>query len=296
MNADPANAFHAWVDELAAADPRCRRFGARHHRYRLAAPLGDARVGALEDELGLGLPADYREYVAAIADGGVGPYHGLLPFDHPVQRRCAAGTFPLTAAIEGGPTAGCGAPGERDGGDPIHAGVIGLGHLGCGQLALLVVRGEAAGEVWLDAREAEAGVGPIAPSFGAYLEDWLERTAKNQLPRTIVPPGRCGLPVALSAFLARCEDARGLARGTIGGEPLRAALSALRPGAIAMAACRDGPFFASGEPLDPCPACEVLLENLRGQGLAANAVTPGVPPAPARGMWRQVRTSPDDVV
>ncbi len=287
MTPDAATAFHVWLDELAAADPRCRRFGARHHRYRRAPPLGEDRVRVLEDELGLRLPDDYRAYVETIADGGVGPYHGLLPLDHPVQRRCASGAFPLTAPLDGGP-----APDRDrgDGGDPLHAGVVGLGHLGCGQLALLVVRGDAAGEVWLDAREADAGIGPIAPSFGAYLEDWVERSSNNQLPRTIVPPGRCGLPVALSAYLARCEDARGLAPGTIGGDILHAVLAALRPGAIAVAASSEGPFFARGEPLDPCPACEVLLENLRGQGLAADAVAPGVPPMPARGMWRLMRT------
>lgn len=287
MNPETAKALHTWVDELAASDPRCRRFGARHHRYRLAPPLGDDRVHALERELGLRLPDDYREYVATIADGGVGPYYGLLPFDHPAQRRCAAGTFPLTAAIDGGHAD------VRADGDPIDAGVIGLGHVGCGQVALLVVRGEAAGEVWLDAREADAGVGPIAPSFTAYVEDWVERSSKNQLPRTIVPAGRCGLPIALSAFLARCEDARGLTRGSIGGDTLREVLTALRPGAIAVAASNDGPFFGNGEPLDPCPACEVMLDNLRQQGLAAATVAPGVAPVPARGMWRQQRMFTD---
>lgn len=297
-----AATLRAWLGVLAAADRGERRFGARQHHYRLAAPLGEERVGAIEDELGLRLPEDYRAYVATIADGGAGPYHGLLPLDHPVQHRCMRGTFAFTAPAvaadsdDDGPRAG--GPGdasagergdasEDERGDPrgaraVYAGVIGLGHVGCGQMALLVVRGEAAGEVWLDAREAEAGVGPIAPSFGAYLEDWVERTSRNELPRAIVPPGRCALPNALSAYLARHEDARGLARGTIGGEWLRAALAALGPHAIAVTASSAGPFFDRDQRLDPCPACEQLLANLRAQGLAADAVATGVPPIPAR--------------
>lgn len=273
-----------WVTQLAAADPRARRFGARQHGHRLVAPLGEERVAAFEDALALRLPDDHRAYVAAIADGGVGPYHGLLPLDHPAQRRCAAGTFAFTAPA----LTGARDPQHDDvptmtpARDPVYRGVIGLGHVGCGQLALLVVRGEAAGEVWLDAREAGAGVGPIAPSFSAYLEEWVERTSRNQLPRAFVPAGRCPLPGALSAYLARCEQARGVTRGGLAGEPLRAALAALGPGAIAIAASATTPFFASGDPLDPCPACEVMLENLRGQGLAADAVVPGVPPIPGR--------------
>lgn len=273
-----------WVAQLAAADPRARRFGARHHGHRLAAPLGEARVAALEHALALRLPDDHRAFVATIADGGVGPYHGLLPLDHPVQRRCAAGTFAFTAPA----LAGARDPQDADdppvtpARDPVYRGVIGLGHVGCGQIALLVVRGEAAGEVWLDAREAGAGVGPIAASFTTYVEEWIERTSRNQLPRAFVPAGRCPLPSALSAYLARCEQARGVASGALAGDSLRESLAALGPGAIAIAASATTPFFTSGDPLDPCPACEVMLENLRGQGLAADAVVAGVPPLPGR--------------
>ena len=269
MDDDAVQVFRAWVGALAADDPRARRFGARHHRHRLAPPLGEARVAALEAALGLRLPDDYRGFVGRVADGGAGPYHGLLPLDHPVQRRCAAGSFRFTA------------PADDARAEDVHAGVLGLGHVGCGQVALLVVRGEAAGEVWLDAREADAGIGPIAPSFTAYLEEWVERTARGELPRALVPAGRCALPAALSSYLARCEDVRGLARGTLGGDALRGALQALGPGAIAVVATRDGPFFAPDDPLDPCPASALLIENLRARGLAADAVAPGLPPVPA---------------
>lgn len=272
-NVESAQALRAWLRALAAGDPRARRFGARAHGYRADEPLGEARVRAIEDELGLALPADYRAFVGDVSGGGAGPYHGLVPLDHPVQRACAAGTFAFTAPVDGE---------SEVASEAVYAGVVGLGHVGCGQVAVLVVRGEAAGEVWLDAREAGAGVGPIAPDFGAYLAEWVERTSRNQVPRAPVPPGRCALPRALSTYLARREDARGLARGTLGGPALREALAALGPGAIAVSASEDGPFFARGDALDRCPACEVLLENLHAQGLRDDAVVPGLPPIPAR--------------
>lgn len=264
--ATSAETWRAWIDALATNDLHRRRFGARAHGYRVQAALGEARVAAVEDELALRLPDDYRAFIATIAGGGAGPYHGLVPFDHPAQRRYAAGHFALEAPA---PDTACG-------------GVLGLGHVGCGQLALLVVRGPAAGEVWLDARAADAGFGPIAPSFGDYLATWIERTARGELAQAIVPPGRCGLPAALTSFLAGWEDRHQLARGSLRDAALHAALASLGPGAIAVTACVDTPMFASDDRVAPCPACEVVLDRLRGQGLRSDAVAPGIAPAPCR--------------
>ena len=103
MSLESAEAWRSWIAELARRDPQRRRFGARQHRYRVDAPLGDDRVRTVEDELALRLPDDYRAFVATIAGGGAGPYHGLLPLDHPVQRRCAAGTFAFTGPARARP-------------------------------------------------------------------------------------------------------------------------------------------------------------------------------------------------
>jgi len=276
---ESADAWRAWIAELAARDPHGRRVGARQHRYVVDAPLGDARVRALEDALALQLPGDHRAFVATISGGGAGPYHGLLPLDHDVQRRCAAGTFAFTA-----PTSNeeLDARAAAHGADPVYAGVLGLAHVGCGAMALLVVRGAAAGQVWLDARDAGAGVTPIAPTFTAFVQDWIERTAQNQLPRTLLPPGRCALPAAMSSFLSAWEAQHGLAPGSIDAAQLRDALGVIGPRAIALKMELDRPFFAAGDAVDPCPGCEVLIDNLRARGLRPDAVAPGWPPIPLR--------------
>jgi hypothetical protein len=281
MSLESADAWRAWIAEVAAADPRTRRFGARQHGYRVDAPLGDPRVRALEEALALRLPADHRAFVATISGGGAGPYHGLLPLEHPVQARCAAGTFPFTAAASLEEIDGLAR--SRTAIDPVYAGVIALGHVGCGHVALLVVRGAAAGQVWIDARDAGLGVGPIAPSFRAYVQDWIERTSRNLVPRPLVPPGACALAITLSSYLAQQEAARGLAQGAIDDRQLREALAAIGPRAIAIEAIADRPCFARGDRLDPCPSCEVLLENLRGRGLGPDTVAPGLPPLLLRG-------------
>jgi hypothetical protein len=311
MSLGSADAWRVWIAELASRDPRARRFGARQHGYRVAPPLGEDGVRAVEQALAVRLPDDHRAFLATIAAGGAGPYHGLLPVDHPVQRRCAAGTFELTAPtheadgdldVDGDvaasdASAASAARAASDAGaahdearatrvDRVYQGVLGLGHVGCGYIALLVVRGAAAGQVWLDAREAGLGIAPIAPSFTAYVQDWIARSTRNLLPRAVVPAGVCSLPAALSSYLAQRERDRGLEPGTIDDRGLRDALGAIGPRAIATAMVSDRPFFAHGDLVDPCPSCEVMLENLRGRGLGADALTPGWPPIPERATGR----------
>jgi hypothetical protein len=263
-------ALRAWVEHVAQADPNRRRFGARHHDYRWRPPLADARVAAIEDELGVALPAAYRRFVTALGDGGVGPYGGVMPLDHPVQRAAAAGEFRADA---------------RDG-RALFRGVIGLGHIGCGQIAFVIVRsadpGALPGEVWIDARASGGGVDRIEPDFEAYYARWIAELTYNRLPRTFVAPGACALPAVLSQFLQAAELRAGVAPGTLAAPAMREAFAALPIDAIRLQANGDDPFFDDGDPIDPCPACEVLLTNLGAQGLARDRVKAGENPLPAR--------------
>ncbi|HET9621483.1 MAG TPA: SMI1/KNR4 family protein [Kofleriaceae bacterium] len=242
------------VRALADADRSLRRFGAAHHRYALAPPLTAAQLAALEARVGA-LPDDVRAFATEIAAGGAGPYYGIVPID-----RGEALAAPR------------GAPWAR--GLPIA-------HLGCGYLAVLALDGAARGEIWIDAR-ALAICAPIAPSFTAFVVDWIDRVAHARWLDAHVPPGVCPLAAALSGFLAHCEAERGLAAGTIAGADLRAALARLGPGAIEIAATGAAPWFADGERVDPCVACAQLVDSLADAGLAREVVAPGLPPAPLR--------------
>jgi hypothetical protein len=243
------------IAALAAADPRYKRFGARAHCYELAPPLTPTERDALVARLGA-LPSDYHDYVSSISAGGAGPYYGLFRAE-----RAADYVVTAPASVSAWQRA------------------LPLSHLGCGYFAVLALDGPAIGQVWLDAREL-ALVGMIRPSFTAFVLDWIDRAAHNAWPDAFVPIGRCALQAALTGYLHVCEQRMGLAEGSIGGDDLRAALSDLGTGAIAIAA--EGPLFAIGDTVDPCIACARMIENLATQGLDPAAIAPGRPPLPAR--------------
>lgn len=255
------------IAHLATHDPACKRFGARHHGYRVGPPLAAARLDAIEAALEVRLPDDYRDHVTVLSDGGAGPYYGLMPLDHPAQLASARGTF---------------VPDPSRAGAALYQGVVGLAHLGCGYVAVLVVRGDAAGQVWLDARNSDDGVVPIHADFRAFMLEWIETLAHNRWPRGFITPGRCALPSALSAYLGSVEDRAGVARGTLSDDATREALGSIGPGGIATAESGDTPFFASGDLVDLCPVCEHTVENLLPKGLRRDQLRPGLPSIPQR--------------
>lgn len=241
---------------FAASDPTCKRFGAAAHRYQLLPPL--ERV---EREL----PADYLEYVTRFSAGGVGPYYGLIPVDRTAPPLGGAARREQVPARDRAPLVDRGLP---------------IAHLGCGYLAVLVLEGSAAGQVWIDAH-AVGLVAPIRASFTAFYLDWIDRLAHNKWLDGFVEPGRCAVTAALTGFLAMREEQRGLAPGTLSGDALREVLGELGAGAIAVTAS-DSPLFAPGDRVDPCATCARALQGLVEQGLRADVVAPGLPPLPCR--------------
>lgn len=239
---------------LAASDAQLKRFGAAQHRYELLPPI---EVEAIEAEIGE-LPEDYRDHVSRFSAGGVGPYYGLIPVDRAARHlvTAPAGVTAWTRALP-------------------------LSHLGCGYAALLALDGPARGQVWIDAR-AIGKVAPIRPSFVAFFLDWIDRLAHAQWLEGFVPVGACALTAAITGYLGVCEQQLGIPAGTIAGEPLREALSALPRHAIAIAAEDGSPLFAPGDPVDPCVNCARSVEGLARDGLVPDVVAPGQPPLAVR--------------
>jgi hypothetical protein len=229
-----AATVRALVDQIAAGDRACKRFGAARHRWALRGPSTESLNADFES-----LPADYRAFVKEISGGGAGPYYGLIDVERAIR-------YPIDGAWGRG---------------------IPIADAGCGYGIVLAESG-----VWICARPIGV-VRAIAPSFTAYYLDWLQRLARNDVPEPPVPSGQCALAGALGGYLGACEQRLGLALGTIAGDALRDALDALGPGAITIAADRAEPLFADGEPVDPCLACAILVENL---GLSRDVVAPGL--------------------
>ena len=283
MNADFTATLVELIDALAKSDPRCTRFGAATHRWQRRPVLAEARVAAIEAGAGVRFPDDYRAYVTTVGDGGAGPYHGVLPLDHPAQLALLAGTCPLSLADPppAHPEQAL-AGGERASRDPWH-GVVALADLGCDQAALLVVTGPARGTVWADARVAGVpALVPLAPSFTDFLGGGLAAVARGDLPPPIAPPERCILPRLLSALLSQEEERLGRPAGSLAGPELRAVLAGLAPGSVAIASTGINPLHDLGDRIAPCVACAVLIANLVLQGLGPDVLAPPLPPLPVR--------------
>jgi hypothetical protein len=95
-------------------------------------------IAELETEHGIALPYEYRRFVAEVANGGLGPFHGMLTMQEGLERAGApAENF---------------RPGERVGRVP---GALPLCDYGCGMEAVLVLNGDAVGEIWMDDPNAD---------------------------------------------------------------------------------------------------------------------------------------------
>jgi hypothetical protein len=250
-----ASTVRETLSRLAASDRPLRRFGARAHRYELAAPTPFAPV---EQALATELPEDLRTFLADVGSGGAGPGYGWIPVERAVTALVEAprGTTAWTRALP-------------------------LAHVGCGYVTVLPLDGKARGEVWIDARAIDL-VTSIEPTFSAWYIAWLDDLARGALPPAFVPPGRCALAAALSGYLGACEQRLGVPAGELVGEQLREALGALGPGAIVIAAESSTAMFAPGDHVDPCLACAKLIDGLAAEGLTRDVVAPGLAPLPMR--------------
>jgi hypothetical protein len=159
-------------------------FGATTHRYRLGPPVDEARLAGFEAAERVGLPADYREFLGRVGDGGAGPAHGLRPFAEAWRACRPAKRFPHTRAVT-----------ERRSSSLIRdlgPGLLEIGQFGCGGRDYLVVNGPAHGTVWTGNEE----VHPTGLSFGAWYRRWLELALRGLANQRRLDRLRVGLSAA----------------------------------------------------------------------------------------------------
>lgn len=142
---------------------------------RLSPPLTEQEVAAFEGSNGVNLPADYREFLLHVGNGGGGPpEHGLCtlgtkPSDFNFSLPDLSKAFPFTQPWlwEDGDIS---SEGERA---DVYRGVVILGTDGCGQYWGLVARGPDFGKIWM---LADVGIQPTNPkmTFTEWYESWLD--------------------------------------------------------------------------------------------------------------------------
>jgi hypothetical protein len=191
---------------LRALDPDQQQFGALEHEYRLHPTLSEQELGAFEREHRVTLPAEYRMFLAQVANGGAGPYYGLIPLApwHPdlVLPQLVVdyeGDSPVrvdgkVVFVDLGPRPAIDRPADpsrpfllegpwprrdedvlpADDAHPLDGCTL-LCEMGDGYRCFLVVTGRRAGEVWEDHTHAVAyeAIRPTGCSFLTWYEQWL---------------------------------------------------------------------------------------------------------------------------
>jgi len=66
------------LEKAKKADAELKQFGAGHHKYQWNPPASLEKIEKFEQEAGVSLPEDYREFLLQAGDGGAGPFYGLF--------------------------------------------------------------------------------------------------------------------------------------------------------------------------------------------------------------------------
>lgn len=161
------------VDELRALDRQFRVFGSKRangwgHGYRFNDLLRQSHIDAFERDHRIRLPSDYQEFIVEIGDGGAGPHYGVQTLAEASKYSSPSAIFPWTAEIT------LSTDDEFDLWETLP-GVLVIAERGCGYTDVLVVNGDAHGEIWSDFSVVDC---PLSPSHVTFLEwyvDWATR-------------------------------------------------------------------------------------------------------------------------
>lgn len=179
-------------------------FGSEAHSFRLNPSSSEAEVLAFETTHGILLPADYREFLIKIGNGGAGPFYGIFPLgfaDHVFDVAQwhendglvgdLSDAFPFTTEwndLTGMPDDDLAASEryeqmevfeERYWSLDLINGSIPICHIGCAIRIYLVITGPEAGYLWEDRRAEYKGIKPLMlrdgskATFATWYKEWL---------------------------------------------------------------------------------------------------------------------------
>jgi hypothetical protein len=153
-------------------------------RSESARPCQKSELAAFESTNRIGLPNDYRQFLAMIGNGGAGPFYGLARLN--ACGRDLSRPFPLATMTD----ALADEELERLPYDcDEYLGMLEVCHQGCGVYSYLVVNGPAHGTIW-DGREKFY---PTELTFGMCYRRWLERALRVLDNKRLIPRLRVGM-------------------------------------------------------------------------------------------------------
>ncbi len=65
------------LEQARAKDADFERFGADSHQYELSEPASEEAIQRFEEQQGIRLPEEYRDFLLLIGNGGAGPHYGI---------------------------------------------------------------------------------------------------------------------------------------------------------------------------------------------------------------------------
>jgi hypothetical protein len=169
---------------LRMTDEKRRVFGSAHHGYIVRPVLSESKLAAFEHANDIRLPADYRQFLAEIGNGGAGPFYGLEPLG--TFGRDLYEPFPFVTATDLMSDDELKQVLERNNSPP---GVLEFCHHGCAIYSYLVVNGPTYGTIWVGREDFY----PTGLTFGMWYRRWLERALRALENERLVPRLRVGM-------------------------------------------------------------------------------------------------------
>lgn len=77
-DAFPLEELRLLLEKARTADVDLQQFGAKNHKYQWNPPVSLPDLEEFEQEIGVTLPEDYRNFLLQVGDGGAGPFYGLF--------------------------------------------------------------------------------------------------------------------------------------------------------------------------------------------------------------------------
>ncbi|MFI1913803.1 SMI1/KNR4 family protein [Nocardia sp. NPDC020380] len=208
LGSAPAKQEAQYLIEAAGASAV---FGAGEHRWILEPPLSATELSEIEEQVGVLLPQEYREFLLTVGRGGTGPAYGLFTVRRMEGRwqwegdgadLTALDTLaqPFPYIVPFNPADTLPDPPDEEDFDSVEAfnaaedaywevhdeivyrpehsvGLLYLCHLGCAQREVLVVSEETRGQMWADNTADDRGFEPLLDGAGARLgfAQWYRR-------------------------------------------------------------------------------------------------------------------------
>lgn len=165
------------LERLRELDPSCKVFGAGTHGYRLAPPLTEREVAALEKKWKVKLPPGLRAFYTQVGNGGAGPGYGLLPAEQ-LERFKPATAYPGVEALRARAPKGGELPANRLLA-PLRVsqrtGLIAVAHHGCNIYSAVVCTGDVGRVVSVD----EDGIAEFDETLVDHVTAWLDEAIRG---------------------------------------------------------------------------------------------------------------------